>query len=105
MLKCWLGIAFTQLKVGNTYEHLLNEIRKIPHFLYKLKEVIKKVYSNVMASIKLQNRMDTILMNSENSKKSNPYRLLINLSDKINLKRSDKHATYQTLAFPIYGKI
>ena len=27
--------------------------------------------------------MDTIFMNSENSKTSDPYRLLLNLSDKI----------------------
>ena len=38
-----------------------------------------------MDSIKLQNRMDTILMNSGNSKTSDPERLLLNLSDKINL--------------------
>ena len=30
-------------------------------------------------------------MNSENSKKTNPHRLLLNLTDKINLKRSDKY--------------
>ena len=30
-------------------------------------------------------------MNSENSQTSDPYRLLINLSDKIILKRSDKY--------------
>ena len=30
--------------------------------------------------------MDTIFMNSENSKISDPRRLLLNLSDKINLK-------------------
>ena len=35
--------------------------------------------------------MDTIFINSENSKTSEPYRILLNLSDKINLKRSDKH--------------
>ena len=29
-------------------------------------------------------------MNSMNSKTSDPYRLLLNLSDKIDLKRSDK---------------
>ena len=31
--------------------------------------------------------MDTLLMNSENSKTFDPHRLLLNLSDKINLKR------------------
>ena len=35
--------------------------------------------------------MDTIFMNSENSKTSEPHRLLLNLADKINLKRSDKY--------------
>ena len=34
--------------------------------------------------------MDTIFMNSENSKSSDPHRLLINLSQKIDLKGSDK---------------
>ena len=35
--------------------------------------------------------MDTIFMNSEVSKTSDPHRLLLNISDKINLKRSDKY--------------
>ena len=34
--------------------------------------------------------MDTIFMNSENSKTYDPHRLLLNLSDKIDLKRSDE---------------
>ena len=33
--------------------------------------------------------MDTIFMNSKNSEISNPHRLLLNLTDKINLKKSD----------------
>ena len=37
-----------------------------------------------MNSTKLQNRIDTMFMNSENSKTSDPYMLLLNLSDKIN---------------------
>ena len=35
--------------------------------------------------------MDTIFMNSENCKTSDLQRLLLNLSDKIDLKRSDKY--------------
>ena len=42
--------------------------------------------------------MDTIFMNSENSKTSNPHRLLLNLSDKINLKRSNKYVTLSNLS-------
>ena len=35
--------------------------------------------------------MDTIFMNSKNSIAFNLHRLLLNLSEKINLKRSNKH--------------
>ena len=43
--------------------------------------------------------MDTIFVNSENSKTSNPHRLLLNLLDKINLKRSDKYVALSNLSF------
>ena len=36
-------------------------------------------------------------MNSENSKTSEPHRLLINLADKVNLKRSDKYVALSNL--------
>ena len=35
--------------------------------------------------------MDTIFLNSENSKTSNSNGLLLSLSDKIKLKRGDEH--------------
>ena len=38
--------------------------------------------------------MDIIFMNSENSRTSDPHRLLFNISDKINLKRSDKDVAF-----------
>ena len=37
--------------------------------------------------------MDTIFMNSENNKASDHHRLLLNLSDKNKLKRSDKYVS------------
>ena len=37
-------------------------------------------------------------MNSENSKTSDAHRLLLNLSDKINLKRSDKYVYLSNLS-------
>ena len=42
--------------------------------------------------------MDTIFMNSENRKISDPHRLLLNLTDKINLKRSDKYVVLSNLS-------
>ena len=42
--------------------------------------------------------MNTIFVNSENSKTSDPYRLLPNLTEKINLKRSDKYVALSNLS-------
>ena len=41
--------------------------------------------------------MNAIFMNSGNSKTSDPHRLLLNLLDKINLKRSDKYVALSNL--------
>ena len=41
--------------------------------------------------------MDTVFMNSGNSKISDPHRLLLNLSDKINLRGSDKYIALSNL--------
>ena len=49
--------------------------------------------------------MDTIFMNSKNSKTSDPHRLLLNLSDKLNLKRGDKWVLYQILEYAMHGKM
>ena len=37
-------------------------------------------------------------MSSENSKTSDSHRLLLNISDKINLKRSDKYAALSSIS-------
>ena len=49
--------------------------------------------------------MDTVFMNSKNSKTSDRHRLLLSLSCKINFKRSDKYVALSTLAFALHGKI
>ena len=41
--------------------------------------------------------MDTTFTNSKNSKTSEPSRLLLDLTDKINLKRSNKHVNLSNL--------
>ena len=48
-----LPIALAQVKAGNTSENLLNEIRQIIYSLYQAKEITKKMYKNMMNSIKL----------------------------------------------------
>ena len=42
--------------------------------------------------------MDTIFINSKNNKTSDPHRLLLNLSDKIDLKGSDKCVALSNLS-------
>ena len=66
--------------------------------LYRKREITKKVYNNVINAIKLYNRMDTIFMNSENRKISDPHRLLFNLTDEVNLKKSDKYVPSSNLS-------
>ena len=46
--------------------------------------------------------MDAIFMNSENSKRSDSHRHLLNLSDKINLKRSNKYVALSNLKQLLY---
>ena len=42
-----LPIAFAQLKVGNTSENLLNEIRQIMYYLYWAKKLLKKFITTI----------------------------------------------------------
>ena len=48
-----LPIALAQIKAGNNSESLLNEIRQIVYSLYQSKEITKKVYNNIINSIKV----------------------------------------------------
>ena len=49
-----LPIALAQIKAGNnSAESLLNEIRQIFYSLYRSKEITKKVYNNIINSIKV----------------------------------------------------
>ena len=100
-----LPIALAQVKAGNTSENVLNEIRQIIYSLYRAKEITKEVYNNIMNSIKLQNRMDTIFMNCKNSKTSDLHRLLLNLTDKINLNSSVKYVALSNLTIYYAWKI
>ena len=43
-----LQITLAQVKVGNTSENILNEIRKIIYSFYRAKKVTKKVYMNLI---------------------------------------------------------
>ena len=48
-----LPIALAQVKAGNNSESLLNEIRQNVYSSYRSKEITKKVYNNIINSIKV----------------------------------------------------
>ena len=48
-----LPIVLAQVKAGNNSESLLNEIRQIVYSFYRSKEITKKVYNNIINSIKV----------------------------------------------------
>ena len=48
-----LIIPLAHIKAGNNSESLLNEVRQIVYSLYQLKEITKKVYNNIIKSIKV----------------------------------------------------
>ena len=73
-----LPIALAQVKSCNTFENLKNEIRPMIYSLYWTKEITKKVYNNIMHSIKPKYK---------NSKTSDHHRLLLNLTDKNRLEK------------------
>ena len=50
-----LPIALAQVKAGNNSESLLNEIRQIVYSLHQSEWITKKVYNNIIKSIKLWN--------------------------------------------------
>ena len=45
--------SLAQVKAGNSSDSLSNEIRQIVCSLYQLKQITKKVYNNIIKSIKL----------------------------------------------------
>ena len=49
--------------------------------------------------------MNTIFMNSKNSKTSDRHRLLLNLAEKIDLRRKDKYIALSNFAFAAHEKI
>ena len=74
-----LPIVIAQVKSGNTTENLL-----------------KKYITNPLNLIKVLYKTNTIFMNSKNSKTSDPYILILDLSYKTNLKRSNIYVTSHT---------
>ena len=90
-----LPISLAQLKAGNNSEKLKNEIRQLLYSLYRSKKLTKQIYKSLINTI---SNMETIFMNTENSKMSEPHRLKLDLADKLNLKNPKKDMALANLS-------
>ena len=48
-----LPIALAQIKAGDAFESLINKICQMVYSLHQAREITKKVYNNIINSIKL----------------------------------------------------
>ena len=87
-----LPISLAQLKAGNNSEKLKNEIRQILYSLCSSKNLTKQIHKSLIDIIQ---NMETIFMNSENSK---PHRFKLDITDKLNLKDPKKNIALTNLS-------
>ena len=81
-----LPITLAQLNAGNNSEKLKNEIRQLLYSLYRSKKLTKQLYKFDWHYLKMQ----TIFMNTENSKTGETHRFKLDLTGKLNLKTQRK---------------
>ena len=93
-----LPIALAQVNAGNTSEHLLNEIRQIIYSLYQENKVTKKVYNNIMYPINLFSGNRLLHPIIYRLLYIDSHRILVNLSHKTNLKKSNKNVASANLS-------
>ena len=55
-----LPMTLVQVKAGKTSDNLLNGILQIIYSLYPVKEITKKVYNNIMISMEIYYKLDTL---------------------------------------------
>ena len=80
-----LPIALAQVKAGNNSENLLNNSDKL--FIHCIKQ--KKLLS-IQQLNRIFIKIDTIFVNSENSRTSEPHILKLKLTDKLDLRLDKK---------------
>ena len=90
-----LPISLAQLKAGNNSEKLKNKIRQLLYSLYKSKKLSKQIYKSLVDIIW---NMETIFMNTKNSKTSEPHRFKLVLTDKLNSKDRKKNMALANLS-------
>ena len=90
-----LPIAIAQVKAGNNSKSLASEIRHILYSLYRAEKIQKSLRESNADPIA---EMDTIFMNTKNSKTSDKNRFRLNLQEKKNLKMPHRHIAHSNLS-------
>ena len=90
-----LPISLAQLKAGNNSERLKEEIRQLLYSLYRSKKLTKAIYIDLINTIW---KMETIFMNTENSKTNEPHRFRLTLAGKLSLKDPNKNMALANLS-------
>ena len=86
-----LQISLAQLKVGNNSVKLQNEIRQLLYFCTD-----QKTYKATQQKFDWHYlKMETIFIKGENSETSEPHRIKLDLTDKLDLKGPKKHGFSQ----------
>ena len=91
-----LPIAFAQLQAGNNSNKLKNEIRQLLYSLFRSKNMTEQIYKSLIGII--YKEMETIFMNTENSKTNEPHRFKLDLADKLTLTNPNKNITLVNLS-------
>ena len=96
-----LPILLAQIQAGNNSKSLKNELRQISYSLYRSKVLTKTVHNNLIKFIREKHyiyKMETFLMNSKNSKTSEPYKFKYDLIDKLDLRNPNKNMALVNLS-------
>ena len=78
-----LPISLAQLKEGNNSEKLKNEIKQLLYSLYRSEKLTKQLDRHYL-------KLETVFMNTENSKTNEPHQSKLDLTDKLILKNPKK---------------
>ena len=90
-----LPIRLAQIKAGNNSQELKNEIRQLLYSLYRSKKISKTVYKKLNRDYL---KMETISMNTANSKTKHSNKFVYNFTDKLNLNNPNKNIALANLS-------
>ena len=89
-----LPILLNKLQAGHNSQKFKNEIREIVYLLYRSKNLSKTIYNSLMKTLK----METIFMNTLNSKTTESNRFIYQFTDKLSLKNPTKNIALANLS-------